>query len=57
MKIPKSVKKKTKSPAEKRRKIDILLEACEEEYGKPPWTAEQIMKVSKRLKREKRYTK
>ena len=47
-----------KSPAEKRKRIDYLREACQEEYGNPPWEAEDILKVSKRLKREnKRNTK
>ena len=53
MKIPKSVK----SPSEKRRKIDVLMEACQEEHGNAPWTSEQIIEMSRRLKREKRYPK
>ena len=57
MKVPKSVKKTITSPSEKRRKIDVLMEACQEEYGNAPWTSEQIIEMSRRLKREKRYPK
>ena len=48
---------KMKTPSEKRRKIDILREACQEEYGDPPWETYQIIDTSMRLKREKRYPK
>jgi len=57
MRIQKTVKKKLQTPSQKRNKIETLREACEEEYGDPPWTSEQILKVSKRMKNENRKSK
>ena len=57
MRIPKSVKKKIQAPSLKRKKIETLREACQEEYGNPPWEAEDILKVSKRLNRAKKKRK
>ncbi len=39
------MKKKIQAPSLKRKKIETLREACQEEYGNPPWEAEDILKV------------